>query len=129
MPALRLPEQKRKQAGCCMLADSATRSGSTKCQPETAGPLLCAAAAVVCRLVAEALEKKGITNVQPKDYLHFFCLGKREPMTPVGHPGAWLNMVTCQPALFLWSPHAACSQLLIFFLVRYPERCWQSLFG
>lgn len=42
----------------------------------------------VCRLVAEALERKGITNVQPKDYLHFFCLGKREPMTPVCHPGA-----------------------------------------
>jgi hypothetical protein len=39
-------------------------------------------------LVAEALERKGITNVQPKDYLHFFCLGKREPMTPVCHPGA-----------------------------------------
>lgn len=35
------------------------------------------------RLIAEALEEQGITNVQPKDYLHFFCLGKREPMTPV----------------------------------------------
>lgn len=36
-----------------------------------------------CRLVAEALEEAGITGVQPKDYLHFFCLGKREAMTPV----------------------------------------------
>lgn len=35
------------------------------------------------RLIADALEEEGITNVQPKDYLHFFCLGKREPMTPV----------------------------------------------
>lgn len=35
------------------------------------------------RLVADALEAEGITTAQPKDYLHFFCLGKREPMTPV----------------------------------------------
>jgi hypothetical protein len=39
---------------------------------------------VLCyRLIADALEEEGITNAQPKDYLHFFCLGKREPMTPV----------------------------------------------
>jgi hypothetical protein len=35
------------------------------------------------RLIADALEAEGITTAQPKDYLHFFCLGKREPMTPV----------------------------------------------
>jgi hypothetical protein len=34
-------------------------------------------------LIADALEEEGITHAQPKDYLHFFCLGKREPMTPV----------------------------------------------
>jgi hypothetical protein len=58
------------------------------------------------RLIAEALEEEGITNVQPKDYLHFFCLGKREPMTPVRHMAggcgcccSWLagtHIATCQ---------------------------------
>jgi len=38
---------------------------------------------VCCRLVAEAIEDAGLVNVQPKDYLHFFCLGKREAVTPV----------------------------------------------
>lgn len=49
------------------------------------------------RLVADALEAEGITTAQPKDYLHFFCLGKREPMTPVSEPclAVWQQPHTC----------------------------------